>query len=66
MKKYIIHYTKASGLLAISPTEAYCYVFKDGFIHFYESEDCYHRLEAFKSINQANVALIEKQRDYQG
>lgn len=60
LKSFKIIYTKSIGLQQIKPLEAYCYVFCDGFIHFYSSEEHYTKGKPFKSINQDGIWMIEE------
>lgn len=58
MKKYKIYYTKISGLTQVGEVDAYCYIFKDGFFHFYIDEDHMIKDAAFKSINKDVIMYI--------
>lgn len=60
MKNYIIFYTKSSGLVQINPLEAFCYHFRDGFFHFYLTEEEHKKDNSFKSINKDYIILLEE------
>ena len=62
MKAFKVFYTGATGLRQANPIHAYRYLFHDGYIHFYYSEECIQKGEPFKSINQNAVWLVEEDR----
>lgn len=59
MKNYKVHYAAATGLRQVNPIMAICYLFQDGYLHFYETEEALQKGEPFKSINKDAIYLVE-------
>lgn len=60
MKNYKIYYKPMTGLSQTTPLEAYCYLFEDGFFHFFLTEDCLSKNAPFKSLNKDGIWSINE------